>query len=153
MPMPRPVRVLAAVAVAVAFTGILLLAVFGFPVSAGFSFPGGPALAPVALAHHQEGCFLMFEEGRLEIGGPTGSQLLVPGDGNSIGGLVPPWVEHPIALLWPEGVSVRRSWFNTEIVDARGVVLARDGQRAHVGGGYGGAGFLACGEGATFPLP
>ncbi|HSP19250.1 MAG TPA: hypothetical protein VLQ79_07045, partial [Myxococcaceae bacterium] len=86
------------------------------------------------------GCYLSFEEGRFELGGPSGSYLVVAGK--------------PVALSWPANVTTRSDLLSTAIVSADGTVLARTGQRAHIGGGYGRDDtFWACGFGvATFPM-
>jgi len=110
------------------------------PVPAGGASPV-PAGGGLARYGSMGGCYLSFEEGRFELGGPTGSYLVVR--------------DKPIVLSWPGDVSTRPDVLSTAVVNARGEVLARTGQRAHIAGGYGGDGnFWACGFGdATFPIP
>jgi hypothetical protein len=90
------------------------------------------------------GCYTMGVDGRLEMGGPTGSQIVIPGDGTTIGGLAEPGVEHAVPILWPTGVTARLEGMSTVIVGSRGNVIARAGEQTSLGGGYGEGGFWAC---------
>ena len=116
--------------------GVLAL---GLVVLVGLGFVGivlvGPRVGPTDvgrlrhLSSASAGCFLYWEEGRVELGGPTGSQVVFADSSlmASLGIRSEP-------LLWPDGVGVRGIGPLQEIVGTDGVVLARNGQVAHLGG-------------------
>jgi len=99
---------------------------------------------PTLATYDMVGCYLMGIDGRLEMGGPTGSQVFVAGDGTSIGGPVQPGVEHAVPLVWPAGTSARLDGWSAAIVGRGGNVIAHAGDQVSLGGGFGEGGFWAC---------
>ena len=47
---------------------------------------------------------------------------------------------HPMSVVWPDGFSARREWGRIVLLDARGAVVAREGDRILAAGGTAGDG-------------
>jgi hypothetical protein len=79
------------------------------------------------------GCDLALVEGRLVADARSGLALAADETGASI------------EIIWPFGYSARRDPVELALIDERGAVVAREGDRINVGGGSGADdAFVAC---------
>ena len=81
------------------------------------------------------GCYTSGTSGQLVADDAAGTAIIETGSGRRY------------AVTWPLGYTGRRSWGGLEVIDTRGNVVTRTGDRVNMSGGFWTDGsFLACGE-------
>jgi hypothetical protein len=93
---------------------------------------GRGSLGP--LADGMVGCYTDFALGPLVVDAAYGTAIVEHG--------------HPTPVMWPPGSTARQSGSEVEVLDKKGSVVARTGNRYQIEGGYGGqnpSSFVACG--------
>ena len=99
----------------------------------------GCAPVPGPAVHLRTGdgsCYTFYTKGELVVDKAAGVAIIEVSPGNPA---------KAMPIVWPPGYTGRESGSDVEVLDGRGLVVARTGTRMEIQGGYGVGGFVVCG--------